>query len=93
MVVKIILFPPYSTIINKKKLILNFSEIEWVSFREIIKNFVKKYPKVKKIIHSISDEYKIYGNLVPVKNGSIVFLDDIIYDNEIIKFYGSLIGG
>ncbi|MDN5313476.1 MAG: hypothetical protein PWQ68_2450, partial [Thermoanaerobacteraceae bacterium] len=50
-------------------------------------------PAVKSLLPSTSDHDKVYGNLVPIRNGKVVFLNDEIFDNDIIEFYGSLSGG
>jgi len=38
-------------------------------------------------------ENGIYGNLFPVRGKKMLHMEDEIYDQDIIKIYGSLSGG
>ncbi|MCF6097124.1 hypothetical protein L1766_09030 [Thermovorax subterraneus] len=92
MIIKINLFPPYSIILNKKEINL---EVEGTSasFKDVLKEFMKKYPQVKDLLPSDEDRDRVYGNLVPVRNGKVIFLNEEIFENDVIDFFGSLSGG
>lgn len=92
MIIKINLFPPYSIIVKQKKINL---EVEGTSasLKDVIKEFIKKYPEVKDLVPCVEDRDRVYGNLVPVRNGKVVFLNEEIFENDVIDFYGSLSGG
>jgi molybdopterin converting factor small subunit len=93
MIVTIILSSPYSDIIEEKEINIKFEEIKHVSFKELLEKVREEYPEVKTLLPSCSNEVKVYGNLLPVKNGKVVFLTDKIFDGDIIRFFGSLSGG
>lgn len=93
MVVRVRLFSPFSVVLNEKFLNFEFKELQRIKFEELLQELVRKYPAVKSLLPSTSDHDKVYGNLVPIRNGKVVFLNDEIFDNDTIEFYGSLSGG
>jgi len=93
MVITIRLAVPYSYVLGKKEITMEFEGTTQITFQEVIEKFIDQYPKVKELIPSTSHLFGIYGNLVPIKEGKAISLDEKIVDGDVLIFYGSLSGG
>jgi hypothetical protein len=93
MVVTIILFPPFSGAIAKDRVNIDFAGDQTVSFRRVLNRFIDEYPVTKTLLPPASDDARIYGNLLPVRGSNLLLLGDDVFDKDIIKLYGSIIGG
>jgi hypothetical protein len=90
--VTLLLYPPFSDLLDKE-ICIEFVNKSEVDFLEIITKFIELYPQVKSLLPSINEVRVIYGNMMPVRGNAVVNLKDTIFDQDIIKFYGSLSGG
>ncbi|MBT9165455.1 MAG: hypothetical protein DDT25_00100 [Chloroflexi bacterium] len=93
MVVTVILFPPFSRVIAKEKVNIDFAEDQRVSFWRVLDRFRDEYPITKTLLPSVSDHAKVYGNLFAVRGSKLLLLGDEVFDKDIIKLYGSIAGG
>ena len=93
MVVTIILFSPFASLVSKKEVELRFAGNQRVNFREVLNRFLEEYPKVRGLLRFALDETKVYGSLLPLRGGKVLLLNDEILDGEIINFYPSINGG
>lgn len=93
MVVTIILFPPFSGIIAKERVNIDFAKDQRVSFRRLLNRFIDEYPVTRTLLPPVSDHAGVYGNLLPVRGNNLLLLDDDVFDKDVIKIYGSISGG
>jgi len=93
MVVTIILFPPFSRVIAKERVNIDFAKDQRVTFRRLLNRFIDEYPVTKTLLPPVSDHTGVYGNLLPVRGNNLLQLADEVFDKDVIKLYGSIIGG
>jgi len=93
MVVTIILFPPFSRVIAKERVNIDFAKDQRVTFRRVLNRFIDEYPVAKALLPTASDHVRVYGNLLPVRDNNLLLLDDEVFDKDAIKLYGSIAGG
>ncbi|MGI9950972.1 MoaD/ThiS family protein [Moorellaceae bacterium AZ2] len=89
--IKIVFSSPFQEIIGGKN--LELATQEPLTVEEVLDRLVRQFPALKKFVPQVKDEVIFWGNIVPMKEDSILKPNTLVRPGETIYLYPPLSGG
>ncbi|QUL99227.1 MAG: MoaD/ThiS family protein [Candidatus Fermentithermobacillus carboniphilus] len=89
--VRIVLYPPYSTIAGRKEVFLEVSDRATVL--EVFKRLVQEYPALSQHFFPGGSEYDFPGYASILRSGKPLKAEDVLKYDDVIEVIAALTGG
>lgn len=89
--VRVIFYPPFSYFTRERQTDVVLDE--GVRFVDLLFKLVDIFPGFKEAVPDVNDKCIFYNNMVPVINSSVVNLQEVLNDGDVISLFGSISGG
>ncbi|MGI6129558.1 MAG: MoaD/ThiS family protein [bacterium] len=87
---RVVFYPPYDTLIGRSELNI---DVENITLWELLLNIGQNYPNFNKELPTESSDEALRARMLPIGNGHIYSVNDVLSPDATVKLFPPVFGG